>query len=108
MSDFQAALPKVIKWSVGDNKFDTDGKAPKSLSLFVPLESVHAFAQYLMNLADDSSKVKNGKVWDYSTQSEVEVQGVYVSAKGREGRDGGAFGNINPAANQPAIDEPPF
>ena len=104
MADFQAALPKVIKWSVGENRFDTDGKAPKSLSLFVPLESVHAFAQYLMNLADDTAKAKAGKVWDYSTQSEVEVQGVYISAKGREGRDGGAFGNINPAANAPTAE----
>ena len=106
MSDFKAALPRVIKWSVSENKFDEDGKAPKSLSLFVPLESVHAFAQYLMNLADDSSKTKTGKVWDYSTQAEVEVQGVYVSAKGREGRDGGAFGNINPAANAPSTEVP--
>ena len=104
MSDFKAALPRVIKWSVGDNKFNEDGKAPKSLSLFVPLESVHAFAQYLMNLADDASKAKTGKVWDYSTQAEVEVQGVYISAKGREGRDGGAFGNLNPAANAPSAE----
>ena len=31
MSDFQAALPRVIKWDVKDNPFDDKEKNPKSL-----------------------------------------------------------------------------
>ena len=102
MSDFNPALPKVVKWSVGDNRYNEDGKSPKSLSLFVPIESIQALAEYLISLGDDASKIKSGKIWDYSAQAEVEVQGVYINAKGRDGRDGGAYGNINPAAISPA------
>ena len=104
-SSFNPALPKPIKWGTRPNQFDTDGKAPRSLSLFVPLESVQAFAQYLINLGDDPDKLKTGKVWDYGTKSEVEVRGVYITAKGRKGSDGD-FGTINPASNSPA--ELPF
>ena len=62
MSDFQAALPQVIKWSVKDNEFDDKEKNPKSLSLFIPQESIAAFAQHLTAMAADNSKLKNGKV----------------------------------------------
>ena len=106
MADFVAALPKVVKFSTGENKYDTTGKNPVSLSLFVPVESAFALAQYLMNVADDASRHKTGKIWNYETQSEEEVQGFYINGKGREGRDGGSYGNINPAALPTA--EPPF
>ena len=95
MSDFKAALPKVIKWSVGENQFDEDGKNPKSLSLFIPKESIAAFASYLTALSGDTSKIKTGKVWDYENQKEVELDGFYLNAKGRTGQYGD-FGNINP------------
>ena len=101
MPEFQAALPKQLKWSVGDNRYDTDGKNPKSLSLFIPIESVEAFARYVAALSTDPDKIKKGKIWNYSTQSEEEVDGIYINGKGRDGRDGGAYGNINPAAAQP-------
>jgi hypothetical protein len=104
-SSFNPALPKPIKWGTRPNQYDTDGKAPRSLSLFVPCESIQAFAQYLINLGDDQSKIKTGRVWDYQTKGEVEVRGVYITAKGREGSDG-EFGTINPPANSPA--ELPF
>lgn len=110
-SDFHPALPKPVKWSTGENRFDQTGKNPTSLSLFVPLESVHAFANYLMNLADDDSRHKSGKIWDYSAKAEVEVPGIYINGKGRDGRDGGAFGTINPAstkADAAALNEVPF
>ena len=102
MPEFQAALPKQLKWSLGENRFDTDGKNPKSLSLFIPVESVEAFARYVAALSTDPDKIKKGKVWNYATQSEEEVDGIYINGKGRDGRDGGAYGNINPAAAQPA------
>ena len=101
MAPFEPALPKQLKWSVGENKFNDDGKNPKSLSLFVPLDSVEAFARYVAALSTDPEKIKRGKVWNYATQSEEEVEGIYINGKGRDGRDGGAYGNINPAATQP-------
>ena len=50
-----------------------------------------------MNMADDNSKVKKGKVYNYETQQKDEVDGIYLNLKGKAGNDG-AFGNINPAA----------
>jgi hypothetical protein len=100
MPEFQAALPKQLKWSVSANRFDTDGKTPKSLSLFVPIESVEAFARYVAALSTDPEKIRKGKIWNYATQSEEEVDGIYINGKGRDGSDGGAYGNINPAAIQ--------
>ena len=97
MADFNPALPKQGTWSVGDNKYDQDGKNPKQLTVFIPVESVHAFANHLMNMADDNSKVKKGKVYNYATQQKDEVDGIYLNLKGKAGNDG-AFGNINPAA----------
>ena len=97
MPDFNPALPKQGTWSVGTNKYDEGGKNPKQLTVFLPLESVHAFANHLMNMADDNTKVKKGKVYNYETQQKDEVDGIYLNLKGKAGNDG-AFGNINPAA----------
>ena len=103
MADFQGALSRVIKWSVGQNRFDQDGKFPKQLSLFIPQDSVAEFAAYLTALAQDPEKVKPGKIWDYNQNEEVEVDGIYINAKGQTGQYGD-FGNINPVAlgNTPA------
>ena len=98
-SDFQAALPFPIKWAVNENKFDSDGKNPLSLSVFVPAESAFALAQFLLDTAEDPAKTKTAKVWDYSKNKEVEVQGFYINGKGKPGRDGDrtSYGSINPA-----------
>ena len=98
-SDFQAALPFPIKWAVNENKFDSDGKNPLALSVFVPAESAFALAQFLLDTAEDPAKTKTAKVWDYSKNEEVEVQGFYINGKGKPGRDGDrtSFGSINPA-----------
>ena len=50
MADFKGALPSVIKWSVGENKYDEDGSNPKSL-LFIPAASKHALAAHLSAMA---------------------------------------------------------
>merc|ERR1711965_498676 len=47
-------------------------------------------------MAADSEKVKTGSVSDYSNNKAYEVQGVYLSAKGKD-VEWGPFGNINPA-----------
>jgi hypothetical protein len=96
MNDFQAAIPFPIKWAVNPNKFDENGKNPVQLALFIPTESVVAFAQYLMDMADDQSKARTGKVWDYNNNQEKEITGFYLNAKGKIGNEG-TFGNINPA-----------
>jgi len=106
MSDFQAALPKVIKWSVGDNQYDTEGKNPKRLTLGIPVESVPAFCNHLMALADDEANHKTIKVWDYQAREQVEVSGITINAKGREGSYG-PYGNINPAQTT-ASQQAPF
>lgn len=111
MSDFKAALPKPVKWSTGENRYDNGGKQPRSLSLFIPRESAVAFAQYIINSADDDDKMRTGKIWDYDTKAEVEVEGFYINGKGKEGRDGD-FGTINPASTKwmtaPVSEEMPF
>lgn len=99
MSDFKPALPKAIKWSTGENRYDNGGKDPRSLSLFVPRESAAAFAQYIINSADDSERQRTGKIWDYEKKGEVEVEGFYINGKGKEGRNGD-FGTINPASSK--------
>jgi hypothetical protein len=102
MADFQPALPVPVKWSTGENRYDTAGKQPRSLSLFIPRESAVALANYIINTADDSEKLRTGKVWDYQKKAEVEVEGFYLNGKGREG-NGGDFGTINPAANNAVL-----
>jgi len=111
-SDFKSALPHVIKWSVGENKFaedklDEDGnpKFPKSLALFIPVESITALTDHLMNLADQ--KQVAGKVWDYDNNVEVELKGVYLNAPGKRG-EFGDFGNLNPNSLAPSADNTPF
>ena len=108
MSEFNAALPSVIKWSVGQNKYDQDGSNPKSLSLFIPKESIAAFAAHVTAMGLDPEKVRSGKIWDYTANAEVEVDGIYLNAKGKTGQFGD-FGNLNPVAlsntptEQPAV-----
>ncbi len=98
MSDFNPALPFQLKLSVNENRFDDNGKNPLSLSVFVPAESAFALAQLIMDSAEDSSKAKTAKVWDYEAQAEKEVTGFYINGKGKPGCDGNgtSFGNINP------------
>ncbi len=109
MADFNPALPIQLKWSVNENKFDDNGKNPLALSLFIPAESAFALAQLIMDSAEDSAKTKTAKVWDYTKNEEVEVQGFYINGKGKQGRDGdgSSFGNINPVAksNAPKAEE---
>ena len=105
---FDAALPKQIKWSVNDNRFDDKDKNPKSLSLFIPKESIGAFCNHLMNMADDPDLVKIGKVYNFGTQQKEEVEGIYINGKGRFSQDeSNSYGSINPQKID-SIDEPAF
>lgn len=92
MADFKAALPKPGSWSVGESQFDEGGKF---LKLSIPLESVHELCGHLMAMADDVSKQKTIKVWNYDTKSAEEVTGIVFTAKGKDGQYG-AFGQVNP------------
>ena len=98
-NEFKPQLPKQGKWSVGDNRYDEDGKNPKSLSIFIPEESIDGFCRYVQNMR---AKLKPGKVYNYQTQQNEDAQGVYLNFKGKQGGDG-AFGNINPANNDDAM-----
>ena len=57
-NEFKPALPKQGKWSVGENRFDEEGQNPKSLSIFIPEDSIDGFCRYVQNLR---SKAKPGK-----------------------------------------------
>ena len=89
---FKAALPYPIKFSTSENDYEDQENFPQKFSMFIPSESVTAFCSELMKMVD--TKQKKGKVWDYATSKEVEVDGVYINAKAKEGRYG-IFGNIN-------------
>ena len=93
-SAFVSALTHQLKWSVGENRFDTEGKQPKQLSLFITQESILELASYLQRLAGESEKLKPGKVWDFENKQEIEVQGFYLNGKGQTGQYGD-FGSIN-------------
>ena len=85
MSDFISATTHQIKWTVGDNRFDKDGKNPRMLSLFVSKESILELAAYLQRLAGESDRIKTGKVWDFVNREEIEVEGFYLNGKGKTG-----------------------
>jgi len=109
-STFVPATTHQIKWSVGENRFDENGKQPKQLSLFVSKESILELASYLQRLAGESDRIKPGKVWDFVNKEEIEVEGFYLNGKGQTGQYGD-FGSINlqqipgAAANAPAQPE---
>ena len=89
---FKAAMPYPIKFSTSENEYEDQDRFPQKFSMFIPSESVSAFCEEVMKMVD--TKQKKGKVWDYSKKEEVEVDGVYINAKAKEGRYG-IFGNIN-------------
>ena len=49
MPEFKPALPKQGKWSVGENRYDEEGQNPKSLSIFIPEDSIDGFCRYVQN-----------------------------------------------------------
>ena len=93
-SSFAPATTHQIKWSVGENRFDKDGKQPKQLSLFVSKDSILELASYLQRLAGETDRIKSGKVWDFVNKEEIEVDGFYLNGKGQSGQYGD-FGSIN-------------
>ena len=92
---FDAALPHPIRWSVGENRYDTEGEWPSQLGLQIPTESITPFCEWLMSLLDEEGKISTGKVWDRENNKEIEVPVVWVNGKGKDGQYG-SFGNINP------------
>jgi hypothetical protein len=99
---FQPALPYPIKWSVSENTYDEEGKFPQQLAQAIPVASIPAYCDWLMSLGDANEKIKKGKVWDFSKNEEVEVDVVWINAKGKEGQYG-IFGNINPQKTESQI-----
>ena len=116
MADFNPALPVPGKWSIfqndADDKYNPNGK---SLRLQIPVESVVAFGQHLVNCLDDPKKQKEMTVWDYEAKERKTVPCLTVYFKAKDGQfdDDGWFGNINPPAfkaeaTQPVSDDIPF
>ena len=103
---FKAAMPYPIKFSTSENEYEAQDRFPQKFSMFIPCESVSAFCEEIVKMQD--TKLKKGKVWDYSKKEEVEVDGIYINAKAKEGKYG-LFGNINLNFIEPtAGDDIPF
>jgi len=102
---FKPALPYPVKFSTSENEFDDSDKFPKSMSLFIPLESIQPFFDHCIKKGD--TQTKTGTVWDYAKGKEVEVEGIYINAKGKIGKYGD-FGNINPKLIELSTDDMPF
>ena len=103
--EFKPALPLPVKFSTSENEYQDSDKFPKAMSLFVPLESIQPLCDHMIKKGD--TQLKKGKVWDYTKKEEVEVEGIYLNAKGKEGKYGD-FGNINPKLIEVSTDDMPF
>ena len=44
---FKPAMPYPIKYSTSENEYEDQAKYPKTLSLFIPVESVSGFCDHL-------------------------------------------------------------
>ena len=97
MSKYTPALTLPVAWNVKDNTFDDRDKFPKALSLFVPVESAHELASYLINMADNQEKLREGKIYDSAKKENRRVKGFYINSKGLTSEHGD-FGSVNPAA----------
>ena len=101
--EFENALPLPINFTVGDNKYENSkDRFPRRFNIFVPLESIDALCNHFQALKEDSSKHKEGNVYDMREGTKVKVQGVYISTNGKKNTfdddedDYGAFGSVNP------------
>jgi len=119
MADFIPALPVPGKWNIYENGPDDQyNPGGKKLQLKIPVESIPAFCQHLMNLADDPAKHKETQIYDYQAREKkpVTVIVAYFGAKPGQEDDEGWYGNINPKAlkapeapaTQPVSDDIPF
>jgi len=116
MADFNPALPTPGKWNVYENDADHQyNPGGKRLQLKIPIESIPAFCQHLMNLADDPSKHREIQVWDFEAREVKTVTAISAGFNAKPGKedDEGWYGNINPPAHkapatQPVSDDIPF
>ena len=100
-------MPKPGRWAISDNKYDENGKNPKTLALSIPVESVHAFCNHLMNLADEQGKYKKAKVWNFDKNEAEEVDALILYFNGKDGQYG-PWGHIKPCVEDSAGDAPGF
>lgn len=116
MADFNPALPVPGKWNVYENDADHQyNPGGKRLQLKIPVESIPAFCQHLMNLADDPAKHREIQVWDFEAREVKTVTAISAGFNAKPGKedDEGWYGNINPPAHkapatQPVSDDVPF
>ena len=111
MADFNPALPVSGKWSIYEN--DADHKwnpGGKRLVLRIPLESVPAFCQHLMNLADDPDMHKEMQVWDFDTKENKTHTSISAGFNAKPGKedDDGWYGTICPPVHKAKADDIPF
>ena len=96
-SDYIPALSKQITYQTDANRFHDEskqGSKPRSLSIFIPQQSILELAEYLKRLSTEDSKLKTGKVYNFETREKEELKGFYLNGRGFDGENG-EFGAIN-------------
>tara|TARA_B100001063_G_scaffold172227_1_gene161391 strand:+ start:658 stop:1032 length:375 start_codon:yes stop_codon:yes gene_type:complete len=109
MADFIPALPVSGKWSIYENDADHQwNPGGKRLVLRIPLESVPAFCQHLMNLADDPAKHKEMEVWDFDTKENKTYTAIAAGFNAKPGKEDndGWYGTISPQAHKAPATQP--
>jgi len=96
-SDFTPQLPVEIKWSVSQQTPNSEKGPTQKLGIFIPLESLDQYIDYLKTIAQDPEKVKTTNIYNRETKNKEAKNGVWINGSGWDG-EYGAYGSINPAA----------
>ena len=93
---FVPATTYPLNWNVGENRFAEEGdEQTQQLSVFVPECCMHELITYLTQLQFEKDRLQDGTTWDSAAKEKVKVKGFYINGKGRDGEEGGSFGNIH-------------
>ena len=110
MPDFNPALPLGGKFNIYTNsEEDRYNPGGHALRLQIPVQSVAAYAQYLMDLADNPENHKDVMFYDFGARQKVSAKAITVYHKGRvsDVDEEGWYGNINPAKPKPPAGQAP-
>lgn len=97
MTDFTPHLPTELKWNVSEQNPNSEKGPTKRLGVFVPLESLDRFIDYLKRISQDSERVKATTVYNRETKNKETKNGVWISGSGWDG-EYGSYGSISPAS----------
>jgi len=102
MTNFVPHLPTEIKWSVSQQTPNSEKGPTQKLGIFIPLESMDRYIEFLKAIAQDPERVKSTTIYNRETRDKEVKNGVWINGSGWDG-EYGAYGSINP----PALDIDP-